>query len=324
MAATIWEDIKLKYHQGNAIIRLMMINIAIHVVIALIGVFVFLTTNIDPVGYDKAISEWLYFPSEILKLPLRIWTIVTYMFLHAGIWHIASNLLVLYFFGRRLNDWISDRHVWPIYIWGGLGGAVFFMIGFNIFPPFAGITANLVGASASVMAIVLATATFNPQGQFHLPFIGPVQLQYIAAVWVLYNLIVIPGGNPGGALAHLGGAFMGWFYVDQSRKGRDLSKPVNKVLDFFTRNNSKPAAKQRRPKAKAQKATSAFKPKMKVYKGQQKSDYYGNEYSRSFLQKYKEMSREECLDSILDKIKRSGYDSLSKDEKVFLDRYRHN
>lgn len=323
MAATIWEDIKLKYHQGNAIIRLIMINIAVHVAIALLGVFVFLATNTPTEGYYAIISEWLYFPSEILKFPLRIWTIITYMFLHAGIWHLATNLLVLYFFGRHLNDLISDRHVWPIYIWGGLGGAILFMIGFNIFPPFAGITANLVGASASVMAVVLATATFNPRGTFHLIFIGPVQLQYIAAVWVVYNLIVIPGGNPGGALAHLGGAFMGWFYVDQSRRGRDLSKPINKILDFITGNRTKNDNKKRRPKAKKQ-TTSAFKPNMRVHKGGQKSDSFESEYSRSFLQKYKEMSREECLDSILDKIKRSGYDSLSKDEKVFLDRYRHD
>ncbi|MFK7796502.1 MAG: rhomboid family intramembrane serine protease [Aureispira sp.] len=323
MATNIWEDIKLKYHQGNAIIRLIMINIAVHVAIALLGVFVFLATNTPTAGYYAMISEWLYFPSEILKLPLRIWTIVTYMFLHAGIWHLATNLLVLYFFGRHLNDLLSDRHVWPIYIWGGLGGAIFFMIGFNIFPPFAGITANLVGASASVMAVVLATATFNPKGTFHLIFIGPVQLQYIAAAWVVYNLIVIPGGNPGGALAHLGGAFMGWFYVNQSRRGRDLSKPVNKVLDLFTRKPQKSDNKKRRPKAKKQ-TTSAFKPKMRAHKGGQKSDSFESEYSRSFLQKYKELSREECLDSILDKIKRSGYDSLSKDEKVFLDRYRHD
>ncbi len=324
MAANIWEDIKTKYHQGNAIIRLIMINIAVHITLALIGVFVFLATGYNE-EYWLFIREWLYFPSEILKFPLRIWTMVTYMFLHAGIWHIAMNLLVLYFFGTRLNDWVSDRHVWPIYIWGGIGGAIFFLIGFNIFPPFANVTGNLVGASASVMAVVLATATFNPKGVFMFPLIGPVQLQYIALFWVLYNLIVIPGGNPGGALAHLGGAFMGWFYVDQSRRGRDLSKPINKVLDTITGNRKKIPSKQTRPKAKAQQATGGnFQSRMKVYKGQQKSDYYGNEYSRSFLQKYKEMSREECLDSILDKIKRSGYDSLSKDEKVFLDRYRHN
>jgi membrane associated rhomboid family serine protease len=302
-----------------------MINLAIHLSLVLIGVAVFLITSYNET-YWAAIREWLYFPSKILKLPLRIWTIITYMFLHAGIWHIAMNMLVLYFFGTRLNDWVSDRHIWPIYIWGGLAGAVFFLIGFNIFPPFANVNGNLVGASASVMAIVLATATFSPKGIVYIPFVGwPVQLQYIAFAWVLYNLIVIPGGNPGGALAHLGGAFMGWFYVSQSRKGRDLSKPINKVLDFITGNRKQEAPKQRRPKAKAQKRASSggFQARMKVHKGQQKSDYYGNDYSRSFLQKYKEMSREECLDTILDKIKRSGYDSLSKDEKVFLDRYRH-
>ncbi|BDS14094.1 rhomboid family protein [Aureispira anguillae] len=319
MATNIWDDIKMRYQQGNTIIRLIMANVAVHVFVALISVFVFLITGWRD-EYWNFVSEWFYFPSEIGKIPLRLWSIFTYMFLHDGLWHILMNMLVLYWFGQRLNDLLPNSKMLPIYIWGGIAGALFFAIGFNIFPPFSSAEGNLVGASASVMAIVLAAATLNPKGVIRLFLIGDVELQYVALVWVIINLIVIPGGNPGGALAHLGGAFMGWFFIYQLRKGNDLAQPINKVLGWFTRKKMT-AHKQKKTKTH-QKTERSFKAKMKVYKGGQKSDYYGNEYGRSFMQKYKEMSREECLNTILDKIKRSGYDSLTEDEKIFLDRYR--
>lgn len=316
MATNIWDDIKMRYQNGNAIIRLIMVNVAVHIIVALISVPVFLITGFDA-AYWAFIYEWFYFPSELSKIPLRFWTIFTYMFLHSGLWHIFMNMLVLYWFGQKLNDLLPNSKIVPIYIWGGIAGALWFAIGYNIFPVFNGVDGNLVGASASVMAVVLAAATLNPKGTIHLLLIGAVELQYVALVWVIINLIVIPGGNPGGALAHLGGAFMGWFFIHQLRKGVDLSEPINKAIAFVTRKSAPTKSKKKKRKQQQ----SAFKAKMKVYKGSQKSDYYGNEYGRSFMQKYKEMSREECLNTILDKIKRSGYDSLTEDEKVFLDRY---
>ena len=318
MAANIWDDLKLRYQQGNPIIKLIMVNVAVHVVALLLSVFVFLGTG-TALNYWAFINEWFYFPSELGKIPFRFWTIFTYMFLHGDFFHILMNMLVLFWFGQKLNDLLPNSQMFPIYIWGGIAGAVFFAIGFNLFPPFASYQGNLVGASASVMAIVLATAILNPKGTIHLFIIGAVQLQYVALVWVLYNLLVIPGGNPGGALAHLGGAFMGWFFVYQLRKGVDLALPINNILGVFP--GGKQSKKSKQAKSKQGQKKSAFAPKMKVYKGSQKTDYFGNEYGRSFMQKYKEMSREECLNTILDKIKRSGYDSLTEDEKVFLDRY---
>lgn len=320
MAANIWEDIKMRYHQGNTVIRLIMVNLAVHILILFVSIlFYLLTATADP--YFIFIREWFYFPSEITKIPFRFWSIFTYMFLHdlGGILHILGNMLMLFWFGGHLSNLIPDDKILPIYIWGGAVGALFFVIGYNIFPPFWGFTSNLVGASASVMAIVLAVATLNPKGRMRLFFIGEVELQYIALACIIYNIISTLYTNPGGALAHLGGGFMGWFFIYQLRRGVDLSKPVNRVVDFFMRRKSRPT--KFKTKKTQQKAKSPYKAKMKVYKGSQKSDYYGNEYGRSFMQKYREMSREECLDTILDKIKRSGYDSLSEDEKVFLDRY---
>jgi membrane associated rhomboid family serine protease len=326
MSANIWKDIKTRYNQGNAVIKLIMVNIAVHVLVLLVSVFLFLITG-DDASYWAFIFEWLYFPSELGKIPFRPWTIFTYMFLHAhnDIFHILMNMLILYWFGQKLNDLLPNSKIFPIYILGGVVGALVFAIGFNTFPPFADSEGNLVGASASVMAIVLAAATLNPKGTIRLFIIGEVELQYVALVWIIYNLIVIPGGNPGGALAHLGGAFMGWFFIQQLRKGKDLALPVNRALDRVTRKKvlKKHTIKHKpgKPKPQEAKTASSFTAKMKIYKGSQKTDYYGNEYGRSFMQKYKDMSREECLNTILDKIKRSGYDGLTEDEKVFLDRY---
>lgn len=280
---------------------------------------------------DDFISNWLCFPSELIKIPFRIWTIFTYMFLHGGFLHLFFNMLTLYIFGRLINDWVHNKHIVPIYIWGGVVGALVFAIGFNVFPvfePFRGIP--ILGASAGVMAIVLATATLNPTATIRLLFIPwDIQIRYIALFFVFTDFAIsLRGSNAGGALAHLGGAFMGWMYIVQLRKGNDLSEPVHRVAnllafrkgkDYYT--NKKTKNKKTTVKKQAKPKKPSFKATMNIYKGSQRSDYYGNEYGHLFIQKYKDMSREECLNAILEKIKRSGYDSLSEDEKVFLNRY---
>lgn len=326
MAANIWQDIRLKFNQGNSTIRLIIVNVAIHLTLALIGVFVYFATS-DKDLFKLFVSDWFYFPSDLSQFPLQFWSIFTYMFLHKGLLHLFFNMLALYIFGQKINDLINDRHILPIYIWGGFMGAFWFMVGYGILPPFREASSNLVGASAGVMAIVLATATQNPKGVFFFPLIGAVQLQYIAFFWVILNIIFILGVNPGGAIAHLGGAFMGWLYIKQLSNGRDWSTPIQAVIDRLTRRSrlsKQPPSQQRPGRAKSSSASpkASFRAKMQVHKGSAASDHFSSEYSRSFLQKYKSMSKEECLDSILDKIKRSGYDSLTKDEKVFLDRYR--
>ncbi|MDC0231087.1 rhomboid family intramembrane serine protease [Aureispira] len=289
MPANILDDIKLRYKQGNAIIKLIMVNVAVHLSLALFYVPVFLILGHDkltnfhtePDHYWAFIENWFYFPSELSEIPLRFWTIFSYMFLHHDFWHILMNMLVLYWFGSKLNALLPNKKIFPIYIWGGIAGALAFTIGYNIFPAFSSGTGNLVGASASVMAIVLAAATLNPRGTIHLFLIGAVELQYVAILWVIYNLIILPGGNAGGALAHLGGAFMGWFFIYQYRKGNDLSKPVNNIINRFSKNKK---TKKSKGKGKLQ-TQSTFKASMKVYRGSQKSDYYGNEYGRPFMQK---------------------------------------
>ncbi len=321
------EDIKLRYRQGNGIIKLIMANVAIHIFLALVFAFLYVL-NLEGAFYQM-MREWFWFPSDWLKIPFRLWTIVTYMFLHNGVFHLLSNMLILYIFGFRLNDWIDKRHIFPIYFWGGVLGAVFFSLGFNLLPVFEAYQTEgrILGASASVMAIVLATATLQPTATIRFMFIPfSFEMRYIAAAWVLFNIIVISGTNPGGALAHLGGAFMGWFYIYQLRKGLDLSEPVQRVISWFSskfKTQKKPSKMKvyKKPYSSSPPPMADYKASMKVYKGSQNTDYNTQEYSHLFTQKYKGMSKDECLNTILEKIKRSGYDGLSEDEKIFLNRY---
>lgn len=323
MAATILEDIKAQFRKGDAVTRLIMANVVVFVLLNLISVPLYLMKSYA--GYWEFIHEWFYLPSDLSKLPFRIWTIFTYMFLHAGALHLLFNMLVLYWFGRILNDLLPNSKILPIYLWGGLVGGLAFVMAFNIFPVFDTKPA-ILGASASVMAVVLAAATTNPRGQMQLLFIGRVELQYIALFLVVLDILTIPNTNPGGHIAHLGGALMGWFFIAQLRRGVDLAKPVNQMIGWFSfRRRTKIEHTAGRAGA-AQPQKKRRQPKMVVYrgKGSQRSDYNGSEYGNSFIQKYKHLTAQECVDAILDKIRRSGYDSLTEDEKSFLDKTSKN
>lgn len=316
------KELKYKYDTGNIIIKLIMLNLAIHVGLSLFYIPYYLFSGEDYYSsfYYYFIQEYLYFPSSLKLFVFRFWTMFTYMFLHADLWHILMNMLVLYWFGSKLIDLIPSSKVVPIYLLGGMSGALFFMVGFNIFPVFKH-SGNLVGASASVMAIVLATATLNPRGTIRFLFNIVIELQYVAFAWVIYNILIIPGNNPGGAFAHLGGAFMGWFYIHMLRKGKDLSIYPRKILNLI------PGVKAKRKtddfvfRAPTEKAVfSERKSRMKVL-NISGNKYFGVQYGSAFIKKYQHLSKEDCLNSILSKIKQTGFESLSKDEKDFLDRY---
>lgn len=323
MAATILEDIKTQFRKGDAVTRLIMANVVVFVLLNLISVPLYLMKSYT--GYWEFIHEWFYLPSDLTKLPFRIWTIFTYMFLHAGALHLLFNMLVLYWFGRILNDLLPNSKILPIYLWGGLVGGLAFVLAFNIFPVFDSKPA-ILGASASVMAVVLATATTNPKGQMQLLFIGRVELQYIALVLVILDVLTIPNTNPGGHIAHLGGALMGWFFIAQLRRGADLAKPVNQLISLFSFKRGPKIEHSARRAGAAQPQQKRRQPRMVIHrgKGTQSSDYNGSEYGNSFIQKYKHLSAQECVDAILDKIRRSGYDSLTEDEKSFLDKTSKN
>jgi len=283
---TIWDEIKESFKEGSALTRLIYINLAVFLVFRILNVFFFLS------GTPFPFMDWLALPADFGLLASRPWTLITYMFLHFDFLHILFNLLWLYWMGQIFLGYFDQGKLVTIYLLGGIFGGLFYVAGYNFFPAFSQIVTDsrLLGASASVIAIVAALAVHAPNHTLHLMFIGPVKMKYIALVSVLMYVIGISSSNAGGNLAHLGGAFCGAIYVLQLRRGIDPGKKAN---GFFT----------------GLKKAFSPKPKVKVSYRKPVDDI---EYNRLKNQDQKRMNE------ILEKISKSGYDSLSKEEKEIL------
>ena len=206
-------------------------------------------------------------------------------------------MLWLYWFGQLFLSLYSARHFRGLYILGGLCGGLLYMLAYNVFPYFSNYLYGsfLLGASASVLAIVVATAVRSPEYRVNFMFVGAVRLKYVALFVVLTDLLFVTSGNGGGHIAHLGGALAGWWFARSLQKGMDITGWINKVFDALSG-----GIKLKRP---------AKKPKMKVEKGGKAADY---EYNA----RKKQQSEE--IDRILDKLKKSGYSSLTTEEKKRL------
>ncbi len=283
--------------------RLILVNVGVFVFFILLKIFAFLFQS-D--GFVETLQNWLVVPSDLHKLVFRPWTVITYAFMHAGFWHILGNMLILYFSGRFFLTYFSPKQMLNYYFMGALAGALFFLLSYNIFPVFQqNRDFRLLGASAAVMAILVGVATYSPQMMIRF-FIVNLKLWWIAAFFVAKDLISIPINNPGGHIAHLGGAALGFFYSRQLVKGRDIGGWFERILDrivgLFT------------PHQKAGKT-----PFKKVYRNKTKPTarrgaYHSGQQHRSSSHK----DKQEKIDAILDKISKNGYDSLSKEEKEFL------
>ena len=246
------------------------------------------------------VNSWLELPALPGALLQKPWTLVTYMFVHSGIMHILWNMFALYVFGEIFLDFFSIRHFIGVYLLGGLFGAIFFILAYNLFPYFADVVyaSHLVGASASVLAIVTATAVRSPEYRINLLFFGSVKLSTFAVVTVLISVLMLSGNNAGGNFAHLGGAFAGFMFAFLLGKGVDVADIVNRPLDWIkTLFNSKNFKR-----AKKQKFTYTAG-------GKRSADYEHNARKKA---------EEAEIDIILEKIKKGGYSSLSENEKKRL------
>lgn len=280
------DEIKESFREGSALTRLIYINLGLFLLIRITNVFYFLS------GTEFPILDWLALPADFGMLASRPWTLITYMFLHFDFLHILFNLLWLYWMGQIFLNYFNQGKLVTIYLLGGISGGLFYVAGYNSFPVFSQIVVDsrLLGASASVIAIVTALAVHAPNHILHLMFIGPVKMKYIALFSVLLYVIGISSTNAGGNLAHLGGAFWGMLYVLQLRRGIDLGKWLTQLFGGI-------------------KKGFAPKPKVKVSYRKPTDDI---EYNRIKNQNKIRMNE------ILDKISKSGYDSLSKEEKEIL------
>jgi membrane associated rhomboid family serine protease len=298
---SIWDDIKWQFKYGADLVKLILVNLSVFIIINLVSLPFALFQREVPFN----LKEWLSLHAGFNSLLHHPWGIITYMFVHDNFWHILWNMLGLYWFGQILQDMVGKAKILPLYLFGGIVGGLLYIAAYNIFPVFSTIVGGAInmGASASVMAIVLAAATIAPNYELILFLIGPVKIKWIALVYVILDLINIQNGNAGGHIAHLGGALFGFIFIRQLQSGRDFSRIFYTASDFFFNLFKR-------------------KPKLKVeYKKEYASTFSAGTRQGKQANSQSQQdttSKQERLDAILDKINRSSYDSLSKEEKDFL------
>ncbi len=293
----IWQDIKWQFKYGGPLISLIMINIAVFVFCGLLGFIDWILKSNLSDNFYKIFSTYSSFHGT-LHHP---WGILTGMFLHGDFMHILYNMLFLYWFGTIIQDYIGKAKILPIFFLGGFFSSIisipFFYLINHFYPNF--IPDQGIGASAGVMSIVLAAATLVPNVEISFLLVGRVQIKWIALVYILLDIISIPNNNAGGHIAHLGGALFGFIFIKQLQNGMDFSKPFYAVTDFFS---------------------NLFKKKSKLKVEYKKEYVYTSEKTTktNTAQQKETASKQEKLDAILDKINRSSYESLTKEEKEFL------
>ena len=285
-------DLKNGFKRGNISLQFIYINVGVFVVTTLVSVILMLF-NFSSVGWFQVLE----LPAYIPKFLVQPWSLFTYMFLHADAFHLLFNMLWLYWFGQLFLSIFSARHLRGLYILGGLCGGLLYMLAFNVFPYFQNHIYGswLLGASASVLAVVVATAVREPEYRVNFMFVGAVRLKYVALFMVVTDLLFMTSGNGGGHIAHLGGALAGWWFAASLRKGHDVTKWINNVFDWVN--------------GGFRFKIPARKPKMKATRGGKNADYDYNAQKKR---------QSEKIDRILDKLKKSGYSSLTTEEKKRL------
>lgn len=292
----MFDNIFQKFKLQNIVGKFIYANVAVYIIVVLIGVFSVLFN----MGDGNAVIKYVELPSSLPLLLHRPWTLLTYMFLHEQFTHILWNMIALYVFGRIFIDFYSLRHFVGTYIMGGLFGGIAFVLSYNLFPYFAPYVGSsyLIGASASVLAIVVASAVRNPDYRINLLLIGSVKLSTFAIITVAISVLMLSGNNAGGNFAHLGGALAGWLVAYMLNKGVDVTSVVNKPIDWIA-TLFKKETYRRKPK-----------PKFKYSAGGSRNADY--EYNA------RKKASEAEVDRILEKIKKGGYASLTDDEKKRL------
>jgi len=285
----IIQEIKDSFKNGTVLTRLIYINLAVFLALHIAIIFLYLFSA-EEVVYN--IIEWLAVPADLRVLLIVPWSVVTYMFLHKDFFHILFNLLWLYWFGKIFLSYMDEKRFLNVYLLGGISGALLFILAYNVVPVLSQQSSNSIamGASAAVMAIVIATATYAPNHVIYLMFIGPVRILWVALVGFILSSMVDFSVNTGGKIAHMGGALFGYLFILRYKQGKDITRWFTVIMDGIF---------------------SFFKPRKKVKVTHKRTD---NDYVYNAVKKEKQKN----IDSILDKISKTGYDSLTKEEKETL------
>lgn len=304
MFRSIADDIKYQFQTGNSITRLIIVNVAIFLILIIIRLFGNFTEGgyAHDTGFFSSVTRYLYLSQDILFDAKHPWVFITHMFSHVGLFHILFNMLVLYWFGRIAGDLLGDHRMMPLYILSGLTGALIYLLTASLFHPFSTLN-TLNGASGAVLGIVAAAGMTAPDYQMRLLLFGDVKLKFVVfGLLVMYLASLAALDNSGGQMAHFGGAGFGFLYVHMLRQGHDLTKGFRRLISFFKKRPRKPSriAKRKVP-IEIRYKTAARQHEIKTPS------------SRSY------MGEQERLDYILEKIKKTGYQSLDDEEKRFLD-----
>ncbi len=293
------DDFKNAWNKpNNALPQIIIINVVIFLVMAVLSIF---STILGASAIFEFVYDQFSIPPRMEEFIFRPWTIITYAFAHDlnSIFHILFNMLIMYWFGKLIVEYIGNQKIIAIYVLGALAGSVAYLLVYNMIPYYIERSNfhGMVGASAAVYAITVAAATLLPDYRFHLLFIGPVKIKYIALFYILTSFLGSVGGNAGGNIAHLGGAFIGFIYIKQLQSGNDIGKWVIAIMNFFK---------------------SFFTKQSKIKVTHKKQKTTASTRSRTRSSNNETLPEQGEIDAILDKISQSGYESLSKSEKQKL------
>jgi len=294
---SVIQDIRDTFsRRDNALNQLIVLNVLVFGVVVLLFAIAFLSQQTT--GWYEVFMRQLQLSANLRTLAFHPWTILTYAFVHQSPFHILFNMLNLYYFGQIIREYLGDRRLISIYVLGALAGALAFLLAYNLLPvlqPDAVRGLPVIGASAAIIAVVVAAATLLPNYTFMLFILGPVKIKWIATALVFISVAAINQKNTGGEITHIGGALLGFVFIKVLNLGRDMGRPVEAVLDWFGR-------------------VASHKPSMRVTHRQPVTTSAGSGAKVSAAP----IAGQDEIDLILDKISRSGYESLSKDEKQKL------
>ena len=282
------DQLKYQFKTGGTYIKIIYINVGIYLLFLFFNIlFTLMQWNLN----SNFLESYLTFSSSPVMFLKRPWTIFTYMFLHGSFWHIFNNMLIYFFTARMFEDLVGKKAALNTYIIGGFCGAILYLVTHNLFPLFSNMgNIPMLGASAAVMAVFVGLATYSPNYEVMLFGVLRVRMKYLALIWVAFDVIGLANQDGIAHFAHLGGAIWGYLFVINFKKGKDISNWFNQITNIvssiFKKKKIKIVYKKKNPVVK------------KTVKGSQ--------------------IRQEKVDAILDKIKASGYESLSKEEKDYL------
>lgn len=287
---------------GNTLTMLLAINLCIFAILAFIKVvYYFSFSQPGVLLFNTQIFKWFTLPADVNTFFSRPWTLLTHMFVHdtGTIWHIVGNMIWLWTFGYILQDLTGNKKLVPLYIYGGLAGAVAYALAYNLIAPLKVdlLNSQAFGASAAVMAIAIGTTTLAPNYRIFPMLNGGIPLWVITIIYLIIDLATIPYNNPGGHIAHLAGAGMGYLFVVALQKGSDWGAWMNSFFDWVNNlfNPDKPK------KGVSPKATLYYSSKVQPFT---KAN----------------VLTQQRIDELLDKISQKGFHSLTDEEKEMLKR----